>query len=61
MVLAIANRQSLADQPHMQAQDLEDVTEGMEPPVSADLDDDVNYCVREAGQRVATSSGPSRG
>jgi hypothetical protein len=48
MILAIANRQNLADQAQ-QAEDLEDATEGMEPPVCADLDDDGQYCVREAG------------
>jgi hypothetical protein len=48
MVLAIANRQNLAEQAQ-QALDLEDVTEGMEPPVCADLRDDGHYCVREAG------------
>ena len=48
MVLAIANRQNLAEQAQ-QALDLEDATEGMEPPVCADLRDDSHYCVREAG------------
>ncbi len=45
MVLAIANRQNLAKQ----ALDLEDATEGMEPPVCAVQREDGHYCVREAG------------
>ena len=48
MVLAIANRQNLAEQAQ-QALDLEDATEGMEPPVCAVQRDDGHYCVREAG------------
>ncbi len=47
MVLAIANRQNLAEQAQ-QTQDLEDATEGMEPPVCAELRDG-DDCVREAG------------
>ncbi len=47
MVLAVANRQNLAEQAQ-QAQDLEDATEGMEPPVRAALRDG-DYCVCEAG------------
>ena len=47
MVLAIANRQNLAEQAQ-QTQDLEDATEGMEPPVCAELRDG-DYCVREVG------------
>lgn len=48
MVLAIANRQNLADQAQ-RAQDLEDATEGMEPPVCAIQREDGHYCVREEG------------
>ena len=48
IVLAIANRQNL-DPRQQQALDLEDATEGMEPPVCAVQRDDGHYCVREAG------------
>jgi len=47
MILAVANRQNLAEQAQ-QALDLEDATEGIEPPVCADLRDS-DYCVRETG------------
>ena len=50
MVLAIANRQNLAEQAQ-QALDLEDATEGMEPAPcgSQNPDDPDRYCIREAG------------
>ena len=47
MVLAIANRQNLADQPHMQ----EDEAEGVEPGPcgSPSKDEPARFCVREPG------------
>jgi len=50
MVLAIANRQNLADQ-EQQAQDYEDETEGMEPAPCGfqNPDDPDRYCISEAG------------
>jgi hypothetical protein len=48
MVLAIANRQNLADQPHMQD---DDELDGMEPAPcgSPSRDEPVRYCIREPG------------
>ena len=47
MVLAIANRQNLADQPHMQ----DDETEGMEPAPCGrqNPDDPDRFCISEVG------------
>ena len=47
MMLAIANRQNLADQPHMQDVELE----GMEPAPcgSPSRDEPTRYCIREPG------------
>jgi hypothetical protein len=47
MVLAIANRQNLADQAHMQ----EDELEGVEPAIcgSPSKDEPTSYCIREPG------------
>lgn len=60
MVLAIANRQNLAEQAQ-QALDLEDATEGMShPSVPIFVMTATTACARPA-TRVATSSGPSRG
>jgi hypothetical protein len=47
MVLAIANRQNLVDQPHMQQ---DEQTEGMEPLYCGTVAEDASgSCVREAG------------
>ena len=48
MVLAIANRQNLADQPHMQD---DDESEGMEPAPcgSQNPDDPDRCCISEVG------------
>ena len=48
LAIAIANRQNLADQPHMQE---DDETEGMEPAAcgSQNPDDPDRYCISEAG------------
>jgi hypothetical protein len=48
MVLAIANRQDLADQPHMQAQD--ELGDPM-PCGSQSEDDPTRFCVGEAGHK----------
>jgi hypothetical protein len=50
MVLAIANRQNLAEQPHMQ-DDPDEMTEGMEPAPcgSQNPDDPERYCISEVG------------
>ena len=47
MVLAIANRQNLVGQPHMQ----DDELEGMEPAPcgSPSRDEPARYCIREPG------------
>ena len=47
MMLAIANRQNLADQPHMP----DDETEGLEPAPCGfqDPEDPDRYCIGEAG------------
>ena len=49
MVLAIANRQNLADQPHMQDEELE----GMEPAPcgSQNPDDPDRFCISEVGHK----------
>ena len=62
MVLAIANRQNLAEQAQ-QALDLEDATEGMEPAPcgSHDPDDPDRYCISEVGHSVGTSTDTSTG
>jgi len=46
MVLAIANRQDLVDQPHMQE---EDETEGIEPAPCGSQGGDGEVCVKEVG------------
>jgi hypothetical protein len=48
MVLAIANRQNLAEQ-EQQRQDYEDMTEGVEPLTCGAQRDDGQVCMREPG------------
>jgi hypothetical protein len=49
MMLAIANRQNLADQPHMQEQEAGQDPFDDEPAECGRFDDDGRVCVREAG------------
>ena len=55
MLLAIANRQNLADQPHMQMDDEE------EPLPCSDRRDDGQVCVREAGHSGRHEYRPTNG
>jgi len=50
MTLAIANRQDLADQPHMQ-DDPDEMTEGMEPAPCGSQSDEgpPRFCIKEVG------------